>query len=143
MFTELAKCDDEEVVYVLSKEYPQVAAYVLSRLGTDKATNVLSAMEPGLAADLVLRTRSMGSPKKWATDLAKEVLDRASSGTYDFFDGKKFAAVVVNSMELDTLKKFFLAADEINEETSNEIREDVTDSKLADLNLTGEKYELS
>jgi hypothetical protein len=46
-------------------------------------------------------------------------------------------------MELDTLKKFFLATDEIDEEASNEIKDDVTDNKLADLNLTGDKYELS
>ena len=140
-FERLAGASPTDAAATLLAERKQTAAYVLTRLGPEKAAAVLSVMPPDVASDVLLRMREGREPVEWAVEVIERELERDSSKTRRLAGGPEYVAKTINKIEPELLKRILVATED--EESGRALRDDLTTEKLADINLTGEKYELS
>ncbi|MGZ4453363.1 MAG: flagellar motor switch protein FliG [Nocardioides sp.] len=78
-FQFLHRADPRQLLSFISNEHPQVVAVVLAHLPSDKATLVLSGLEPGRQADVAHRIAVMEQTNPEVLKHLEEVLERKMS----------------------------------------------------------------
>jgi flagellar motor switch protein FliG len=102
VWSQLAALPDDVLVAHFQKQTPQVAAYYLDRLGSERASTVLKALSPQVRNDLLNRILGMGQ-------VSPQVIDALETGLHDeLFDvdhrsSDKYVSLagILNNMDKD------------------------------------------
>jgi flagellar motor switch protein FliG len=138
-FKRLAKATDDAIAEVLDQEPIFLSAVVLSFLGEEKAARVLERMNNATAITKSIAT--MSRPNVWAVNAIESVLDKRFTKSIEL-GGLSFTSKLLDSMKLKTCQSIVRELSDEDPELADALSETISEERTADMNLTGDNYEL-
>ncbi len=125
MWDKLNNVNETVLANYLKNEYPQTVAVVLSKIGTDHASRVLSVLPENFSLEVIMRMLRM-------EPVQKEILDHVERTLRTEFmtnlaqaarrDSHELMADVFNNLDRNTENRFMTALEERNRESAERIR---------------------
>ena len=125
MWDKLSNVNESVLANYLRNEYPQTVAVVLTKITTDHASRVLSALPENFSLEVIMRMLRMEAVQKDILDqvertLRTEFMTSLASAARQ--DSHEHMADIFNSLDRNTESRFMTALDERNRESAERIR---------------------
>ncbi len=111
---------------IIQSEHPQTIAFLMTRMGADKAADLLGKMSEDVQTDVLMRIAQLDHVKSDVVDEVREVLRTqlrgVSMGEEEEVGGAKATADILNFVERNNEERILLEIEEAFPELAEEIR---------------------
>lgn len=125
MWDKLANVNEQVLASYLKNEYPQTVAVVLSKVRTEHAAKVLSALPEDFAMEVVMRMLRMEAVQKDIIDKVERTLRTefmSNLARTNRRDSHELIADIFNGLDRATESRFMSSLEERNRESAEQVR---------------------
>ena len=125
MWDKLANVNEQVLANYLKNEYPQTVAVVLSKIKSEHASRVLSALPEDFSMEVVMRMLRMESVQKDIIDKVEQTLRiefMSNLARTNRRDSHELMADIFNNLDRATESRFMSALEERNREAAEKIK---------------------